>query len=998
MFSVLVIIPLAAFVFYLGLSVVTLAAGRQSRINRTFAIYLLCMIVWSFSSFAVRVGLLVDDPLLWSRILTSASIGLPISFYHFVRAFLGLKRHVWRLYTGYVLYVISILITFLTGWAVTGARVDGPKYYLEQGPAMAFYTVWGAIYMVLAIYQLVQRYAETRDRDYRNRIRYPLIGVAFIVVGSMSNQIPALSVYPLDIAANAVNAIILAHCILRYQLIDLTPMLRQGVTYFLLTTLLGGGYLLSVLVLNSLTQQFGAVVLLLAFLVVVLLALAFPPLRNRVQLLVDRLLFRRRYAVQRMLQRLSWRAAAIIDLRALTQLILDEVTTTMKIDSACIFLRDVPSGEFSITAAEGIDEAAVESRWRPDHPILHWLGREQEVLTRAEVDLKPEFRSLWGQERADLDRLAAELFIPLRAKDNLVGVFAIGPKSSRVPYTADDKIALATLANQTAVAVENARLYATEQRRLKESLVLLDIAAAVGSTLDLTQVLRLIAQRTAEACGVHRCSIFLLDEQRQSVLPLMSQYASGEMDEQLWERFRHKTYVQGIDDVPVLAQVIQNRQPLVLDADTIALLPEAWVTPFDICSLLVVPLISRDRVIGGMALDHVEPGKRFGQEQINLAMTIGSQISVAIDNARLYQQTVEEKAKTEIILRQTFSGIVVIDDSLRIVSLNPGAEVITGYSAEEVLGERLSDVFGAGIAAPGSPLARAIETGERVPPAETMLSARQGGRDVLLGVTPLLSAEQAVSHYLLSFADISKLKEVDRLKSSIVTNVSHELRAPLASIKAYTELLLGAIEEANVELCREWLSVIDRETDRLTALINDFLNLSRLESGYFELEKVWLRLEEVITDVVALLKVQAERRRVTIELKAQPGLPRLLADEGLIRIVVKNLVSNAIKFSHEGGNVYISVWKDDGSLEFYVEDEGIGIPQDAIPRLFTKFFRVPSAAAAGVRGTGLGLALAKEAVVAHGGHIEVESTLGKGSRFRVTIPETGEPWLDKSVT
>jgi len=230
------------------------------------------------------------------------------------------------------------------------------------------------------------------------------------------------------------------------------------------------------------------------------------------------------------------------------------------------------------------------------------------------------------------------------------------------------------------------------------------------------------------------------------------------------------------------------------------------------------------------------------------------------------------------------------------------------------------------------------------------------------------------------------LKEVDRLKSDIVANVSHELRAPLASIKVYTELLLEADDEMDAKVRREWLSILDQKTDLMTDLVTEFLDLSRLESGRIELARAPLRVDRVIRDVVELLRRQAERRQINIELEVQPGLSRLLADEDLITIVIKNLVGNAIKFSHEGGNVRISVTQDSEGTSFSVEDEGIGIPSEAIPHMFTRFFRVSSDASATVQGIGLGLVLAKEAVAAHGGRIEVESVLGEGSRFIVTLP------------
>jgi len=985
MLSVSVIVPLGASLLYLGLGVVTLVAGRRSPINRTFAVYVAAMLAWSFSSFAVRMGLLGISPLWWSRVLVAASSGLPIFFYHFVRVFLGQKRHHWVLYAGYALYLGSALLTFVSRWVVLDARVEGAKYFLVQGPAMWVIAGWGGLYMILAVWQLVQRYAESQEPSYRSRIRYPLVGVALIVLGTLSNEVPSLSVYPLDIAANAINALILAYTIQRYQLINITPFLRQALTYVLLMIVVGGGYLLSFLVLQQLTTRYGSAVLGLVFLLGVVVSMAFAPLRERWQMLINRILFRRRYAAQRMLQRLSSTATSIIELEGLTQLILDEVTTTMELESACILLRDPASGEFYVAGCKGVEQQAGGIRWRPDHPVLRSLAKGQ-LITRAELDVSPEFQALWGQERDDIDQLHSEAFIPLRVQADLIGVFAVGPRADQAPYTGDDRISLMTLANQTAVAVENARLYAMEQRRLSESLILLDVATAVGSTLDLTQVLKLIAQRTAEATGVHRCSIFLLDEQQRTFMPLMSQFASGAMDARLWKEFQSDVYQMVLKRMPALSTVLHDRQPLIVSGEDMDKLPREWVEPFHVRRLAVIPLISRDRVIGVMVLDHVEPGPGFEQEQINLAMTISSHAAAAIENARLYEQTIKEKARTDIVLQETFSGIVVVDGSLRILSMNPGAEQISGYRARKVRGKLLSDVFGPQLTAVDGAVARAVESGEKVSPQETTLAAKQGNRDVLLGVTPLAGPSQSSAQYLLSFADVSKLKEVERLKSNIVANVSHELRTPLSSIKAYTELLLMGAEEDSLELREKWLSVIDREADRLGSLVNNLLELSRLESEYLELKRVPLKLDVVVSDIVSTMHVQAERRDVHIEQVVQPDLPPLLAEEGLIRSVMRNLLSNAIKFSRDGGRVWVSLGTDGENLVLSVQDEGIGIPEEAIPQLFTKFYRVQSAQTAEMQGTGLGLALAKEAVVAHGGRIEVQSKLGEGTVFTVIIP------------
>jgi PAS domain S-box-containing protein len=992
MSAVSLVVPLAASLLYLGLAAVTLVAGRRSLINRTFAVYVAAMLAWSFSSFAARVGLLGVSPLLWSRVLVAASSGLPIFFYHFVRVFLGLKRHHWVLYGGYALYLGSALLTLFSARAVMGARVEGGKFYLAQGPAMWVIAGWSSLYMILAVWHLVQRYAESREPSYRSRIRYPLIGVAFVVMGTLSNEVPALSVYPLDIAANAINALILAYTIQRYQLINITPVLRQALTYALLMIVVGGGYLLSFLVLEQLTTRYGSAVLGLAFLLGVVVSMAFAPLRQRWQMLINRFLFRRRYAVQRMLQRLSSTATSIIELEDLTQLILDEVTTTMDLESASILLRDAATGEFYVAASKGVAERVGGIRWRPDHPVLRSLARKQ-LVTRAELGVNPEFQALWGRERVEIDQLHSEAFIPLHVQADVIGVFAVGPRADQAPYTADDLISLTTLANQTAVAVENARLYAMEQRRLNESLILLDIATAVGSTLDLRRVLRLIAQRTAEATGVHRCSIFLLDEQQRTFMPVMSQFASGAMDAQLWEAFQSDVYLMALERMPALNAVVRDRQPLILSDEDVDQLPKEWVEPFRVQHLAVIPLISRDRVIGAMVLDHIEPGRGFEQEQINLAMTIGSHAAAAFENARLYEQTMEEKARTDVVLQETFSGIAVVDDRLRIISMNPGAEQISGYVARDVRGKLLSDVFGPQLTAADGAVTRAVESGEKVSPQETKLAARQGEKDVLLGVTPLRGPSQGPGQYLLSFADISKLKEVDRLKSNIVANVSHELRTPLTSIIGFAELLRERPDGQPDLRTTRYLENILISGRILLEIINDLLDFAKIEAGKAELRLESVYVDEICSTLVDFMRPQADDHKLELALEVDTDLPIMITDRGKVRQILFNLLSNAVKFTPDGGAVMLRAARDGSDMvRLSVTDTGPGIVKEDLPIVFEKFRQADQSATRAHEGTGLGLAISKELTRLLGGDIGVESRLGEGSTFWVRLPVvTPEP-------
>jgi PAS domain S-box-containing protein len=429
-----------------------------------------------------------------------------------------------------------------------------------------------------------------------------------------------------------------------------------------------------------------------------------------------------------------------------------------------------------------------------------------------------------------------------------------------------------------------------------------------------------------------------------------------------------------------LGVLFEKRIPLAFDENEIGQLPAGWIEPFGIKSLLAVPLVSKNRVTGLMVLDHTRTGQRFTDEQKNLAMTIGAQVIIAIDNARLFEETVEARKRTEMIVAQAFSGIMVLDRDTRIVNVNPEAEALAGFSANELVGRRFSEMFAPELWDERSPLARAMRTGARVPPTETVLAGMSGSRDILLGVTPFHDG------YLLNFADISRLKAVERLKTNIVANVSHELRAPLASIKAYAELLLADLDGEDRALRHRFVSVIDQEADWLTELINALLDLSRLESGQYEPRMDLLSVADVVGEVVAALDMPRRQKEIEVCLDLAPDLPLILADRELIAILLKNLISNAIKFSLEGGRVSIRAWRAGGHLLLDVEDEGIGISEDDLAHLFTKFFRAGLAKERGIRGTGLGLVLAREAAEMHGGWIEVESELGVGTRFRVTMP------------
>jgi PAS domain S-box-containing protein len=467
--------------------------------------------------------------------------------------------------------------------------------------------------------------------------------------------------------------LIITYAISRYHLLDLSVIVRKGLAYSLSTALVVSGYLVIVFLGVDLLHLVGGARFLLALLVAVAVAVVLQPGRDWAQSWVDRHFFRETYDAGLMLQRLSRQVASVLNLEQLGGLILDAVSNVMQISMAALLIRDKETGAYTLLA-ERSSGGPLALRLRRDSPIAAWLAAHDEVLTTRDLGLKPQFKGLWAQERADLAAARIDLFIGLTVHGELVGILALGPKRSEMPYTPDEQRTLQILANQTAVAVQNAWLY-------------------------------------------------------------------------------------------------------------------------------------------GTALD--------------------------------------EKVRAQTILQGAFAGIVVVDAELRVVAMNPGAEAITGQRLDAFRGRRLAELLGPELIGKGQPLAVALADARPLTPVEVTLNAGGRQRDLLMGATPLPDG------FVLNFADITRLKEVDRLKSEIVANVSHELRGPLANIMGYSELLLEEMDGEDRAQRRRFLSVINEETDRLAEFINEMLDLSRLETGHVDLELAPASLGSLLADVVRSLDLQA---------------------------------------------------------------------------------------------------------------------------------------------
>lgn len=357
-----------------------------------------------------------------------------------------------------------------------------------------------------------------------------------------------------------------------------------------------------------------------------------------------------------------------------------------------------------------------------------------------------------------------------------------------------------------------------------------------------------------------------------------------------------------------------------------------------------------------------------------------------------------EKDRFEAIVSNVEEGICLIDSNLQILHMNNACENISGWNLEEAQGEFYYKVFRchtkSGLYYPDFfPLKKVIVTKEPTV-YEEYLQHNRDGDEFWVGVSasPILDAKEEVKEIVLVIRDISSLKEIEKAKSEFVSIASHELRTPLTVVNGYLSLLrdgdLGdfSTTESRKNL-KEILEKVSNETNRLTHLVSDLLNVARIEENRVVLNKKRQELTKVIENVVDELKTSSERKKIKLYF-IKTSKEQIYANFDFDKIcqVILNLIDNSMKYTPDGGKILISSWQNNGHAFLCVQDNGIGIPDQLLPVIFKKFQQVPGNYLKENRGTGLGLYIVKSIIDLHGGEINIESEKDKGTKVTFSLP------------
>ncbi len=424
--------------------------------------------------------------------------------------------------------------------------------------------------------------------------------------------------------------------------------------------------------------------------------------------------------------------------------------------------------------------------------------------------------------------------------------------------------------------------------------------------------------------------------------------------------------------------------------------------------LLTIAVRTGDKVIGIWLLGRRDPDDFYPRDDIELLEALSNQIAPVIENIRLYEalkrqadiladqvaertaELSEEKDRTQAILDSAGEGIFFADPVGEILYINPAMADLSGYEAEELIGRSLAVWKYEDESSLNEDLWRAVYSGLEWG-GELILRRKDGtSRDVNMTISPIRSEPGDLTGYVGVQSDITKLKEVDRLKSNIISSVSHELKTPLTTIKTYLLLL----RRGKVEKREGYLNVLDREAERLTHIIEDLLDLSALDTGKISSNLEPTSAAELARRVFESSQTLASSKEVSLSLAIQSNLPAVIADAGQLEQVLSNLVVNGLNYTQSGGHVTLRAKQDrindDLAVCFSVIDNGPGIAPDEISHLFDRFFRGQAAKESNSPGTGLGLTICLDIVDIHRGEISVESRLGQGTIFFVRIPAVSQ--------
>ncbi len=736
--------------------------------------------------------------------------------------------------------------------------------------------------------------------------------------------------------------------------------------------------------------------------------------------------------------------ASSLDLHTVLEIILHNTFVLLDdVFDAHIFLYD--DDQLTFGAAMWADGESKEP-WAEPRPngLTYNVARGGKTIVVPDISKHPLFADVSPQWEG------AIVGLPLTIGSRVVGVMNVAYHQPRT-FSEAELDALRSLADQAAVAIENARLFQAEQRQTRRLALLADIANIIASTLDADEMLQQAAQSVQRHFPYKMVMFFLVMDDEKSLLQLRGYAGTLEADDVSDEALLTPgLYIQSVE-VGVVGHTVRTGKPYYAP-DTLAdphyFYIDSWAR-----SELCVPIVDEGGVIGALDVES-DQLDAFDEYDISLLEAVADTIATGLRNVRLYEESrrrvreltllnqisarLGESRDVDEIINAVLEGVYELLDLDRAFFITADRKANRWWVSHEKLDPELRAVLGtqatfddvaveAGTLMSGQPfVASSVEADPRLArdlyralkiqslvlvPVRVKtdlrgaLGAATGRRQhtwqpdevrLLEGMAHQLELalenatliEEAYRRNAELEDALARQEELDRLKDEFIQNVSHELRTPLALILGYAEMLAaGDLGELRPEQQKP-VEIISRRSRMLSRLVEDITLI--LEAEASPPDPQIIHLGQLALDAVDDFQVAAERAGLTLTAEVSPDLPPVRCVPTYLRRVLDNLLGNAAKFTPEGGRITLRVWQDGEYIALAVSDTGVGIPPDKLERIFERFYQVDGSARRKYGGVGLGLALVKEIAEAYGGRVDVESTVGQGSTFTVWLPAVAE--------
>ena len=650
-----------------------------------------------------------------------------------------------------------------------------------------------------------------------------------------------------------------------------------------------------------------------------------------------------------------------------------------------VFMLDPASGERVLRASVGWAGMPASMRIPPGH------GISERPLLDGQLHYTPEVT----RDAHYLPALnsGSEVDLPLLIEGQPVGVLAVESTEPNAFDTHDFEI-LTAAANQAGIAIARARLVRrqaqlleAERRRADEQQALLDTLTDLSAELELSKLFQAVLERAAALLGVSGGELAIFDEPRQELV-ILANYNTGTV----------ATGARLKVGEGAMGHVARTLEPLIIPDYRTWAGRSAQYAQVEAHAVAVVPLLIRGRLVGALSVWHADARKAFSPGDLRLVNLFAPQAAIAIENARLYSEAQHQKQYFEELVKNNPVAIVALDNREDIVSINPAFERLFGFTASEVVGRNLDRLI-----TTEEMRREAVGYTRQAADDHAVKVVRQRLRkdgtlvDVEVLAVPVTVAGQRVGVMGL-YHDITELllarreaEAANSAKSQFLASMSHELRTPLNAIIGYSEMLQEEVADLGQTALAPDLEKIRTAGRHLLSLINDILDLSKIEAGKLELYLEPFDVEAVVREVATTVTPLVEKNGNRLEVRCADGIGMMHSDLTRTRQVLLNLLSNACKFT-TGGAITLAAERErptDGTgdwLVFRVSDTGIGMTPEQLAKLFEAFTQADASTSRHYGGTGLGLAITRRFCRMMGGDVNVASIAGRGSTFTVRLP------------